>query len=117
MMTLLEMVGGLPDSDESTILPEAAVERLREFHERYRSRCPFRPGDLVRARPDAPMAMPGPALVLEVRECAGFHFSSGDSGSTSLGMRLDVRVAFVGRGDKVVMLWTQSVDLCPYDAE
>lgn len=77
-----------------SILPEAAIERLREAHAVYGVQR-FHPGDLVTPRADGPLRGAGdPHLVLETNygaEPTWMARSISDLGSNRYGNRLDLR--------------------------
>lgn len=101
---LLSQMGG--DDEWPKILPEAAIERLREYAQRYRTPCPFEPGDLVTPRKDAPIRGAGqPHIVLEVRRDADLCFA-GEPGTTGFGMRFEMRVAILC-GDHIAAHWVE----------
>lgn len=119
-MSLADMISrAMRDDDDAaeaatpTILPEAAIARLREFAAGYAVN-PFKPGDLVIERPDGPLKSSGlPSVVVEVRE-ADFDWT-GDPCTMEYGRRCNVRVAcFARRGSKLVTFWCEHTDLSPY---
>ena len=117
---LMDLAGGGPPQ-RTTILPEAAVERLWGVFANYTAPNPYKPGDLVTPLADAPCKGAGePHIVIEVLETplrwwCGMEPS--DTGSAFFGQNLDVRVANIrcGGGQEAAGLaWLEHGALEPY---
>lgn len=84
--------------DKSEGLPEAQIERLREVSARIAAGNPFKPGDLVTVRKDAPVKGAGkPHLVIEIDHEA--KLCQGEVGNWTGATRHDVIVLSVTGGD------------------
>lgn len=93
-------------------LPEAALETLKEFQERYDRPIPFVVGDLVHPRTDSNYRRTGlPELVLEVDGSRRVHWV-GEPGSAGFGGRFDMRIATLVDGT-IATFWVES---CHYEA-
>jgi hypothetical protein len=112
------IIGGGDDDDldgASSVarpLPEAQVATLKEVAARYAAGCPFKPGDLVTARPGHNVKGVGhPHVVLDTRSAEPSF--NGESGSCLNGRREDIRVATIMRGH-VAAFWDESWHYEPY---
>jgi hypothetical protein len=73
---MLRMMAQEEDRPQQTILPEAAIERMKEVAARIKVGNPFKEGDIVTARSDGGLKSPrAPMLVIET--CEG-TFPKGD---------------------------------------
>jgi hypothetical protein len=73
--------------------PAALVLQLRQSFERYQTRCPFEPGQLVTPRPNMYLGGPGEAcIVLEVLETPIRPNANTRTGHPDYMARLDMRV-------------------------
>jgi hypothetical protein len=74
---MLRMMAQEEDRPQQTILPEAAIERMKEVAARIKVGNPFKEGDIVTARSDGGLKSPrAPMLVIET--CEG-TFPKGDT--------------------------------------
>lgn len=105
-------------ADESETVPhDVMIKRMRDYRARHDAGCPFSPGDLVTPRKDSAVRDAGdPYLVLAVISDPRFHFESGELGSNTFGMRVDMRVASSTPDGCIAALWVESVDFEPYHA-
>jgi hypothetical protein len=72
LMELMQAAGEYAEEEE-TILPEAAIARLREAADRYNAINPFEVGDIITPRADAPVIGTGqPHLVVKVSKAGDF---------------------------------------------
>lgn len=100
---------------KSRPIDEAQVMELEALYARYIAPCPFKPGDLVTPRPNSNYTDNGiPHIVLEVAEqpIRLFHANDPhDISAHSFGPRLDVRVAIIADGERMVAFWQESWQL------
>lgn len=94
----LEMMAGGPLRQESPrILPEAAIERLKEAAVLYCAENPYKAGDIVTPRKGSPIKGRGiPHLVLEVSE--GFPIQSQTAGSWVTATAFTLKVVTIDEG-------------------
>lgn len=104
-----------------SILPEAAIERLKAYADRYQGENPFRVGDLVTVRSDAPLDGKGiPHIVVEVGELPDNPaiYSEKYLGTPFYGARYNIRTATVTEvHSNIVCYWMDWTDLVPYTGE
>jgi hypothetical protein len=102
------------DADDRPRLdPEVAVFRLREAAARFAAPVPFKVGDLVTVRRDAPLTGSGePQIVIEVRPDADLDWA-GEHGSWSFGSRNQVRALRFISGD-ICPCWVEAAHLEPW---
>lgn len=111
-----------PPELKLNILPEVAVERLREAMTRYGEGCAFIVGDMVTPRRDAPHTRVGePHIVLEVfRVPRQWEMTGGiNSGSNRYGEKLDIRIAHIVPTDDrefMAAYWVESWLFEPWPA-
>ena len=119
-MSIAALLAGMSamkdDDDKPTILPEAAIMRLREFAAIYAEFPSFKPGDIVTPRKDGTLRGAGePNIVLEVAMHATPLFDAGQDGSASQRRRPQVRVARIC-GDSIACFWVEAHEIEPYRA-
>ena len=109
-MSFTEMLSRSLKAKSPTILPEAAIARLRESAARYAEQmrgCRFAVGDIVTPVSDCELKGAGaPHLVIETRSGAAPEFGTGSNIHRD-GARLDMRVLVIHKGN-IVSLWTES---------
>ena len=101
-------------------LPEAQLMELRAFAERVSGPCPYRVGDVVTARSNAPYPYAGePHLVMDLRprEAAPAHvFVERHCGTVTVTFTPpDMRVAYVDEDGDVMNAWVESAHYEPWD--
>ncbi|WP_051949290.1 hypothetical protein [Methylosinus sp. PW1] len=105
----LRNLAGANKSTSPSILPEAAIARLREAGERYAVGNLFRIGDIVTPRKDSDVKGAGdPHVVIETKDSSKAEFAFvGAPGSNTFGQRLDLRVLHISN-DRIVPHWVES---------
>ena len=119
-MSLAEMLERIAkeqrESAAPEILPEAAIERLREHAARYAEMLTgprFKVGDLVKPIADTPIkGVDGPHLVVETRRVEAPQFV-GNAGMNTFGAYWDTRVLCMANGC-VSPFWIESYQLEPW---
>lgn len=114
------LLGGKDDDYETSIMPEAQVETLKEYNVKYQkamiSPPKFSPGDMI--TPVAGVGTKGvgqPHIVLEVRSFSKVEpFWSKDASSSGNGRRLDIRVACFVNNESISTFWVESIEYEPY---
>lgn len=102
-------------------LPEAIVARMREALPRHVStECPYKSGDLVKGRSDAPlppMFKDRPLMVVETLREPHYSWGVSEACLPDHGKRMTVRVLFyaaAGDVDTIAPVWLDHADLEPY---
>ena len=99
------------DDDETSILLEAAVMRLKEAYPRYTSKNPFEAGDLVTPVKGSNVKGAGnPHLVVEVFDPIVKMFEAGSNGNAPL----DMRVICITPNDNISAYYVEHADFEPY---
>lgn len=102
---LLADMDDKPRSSKPAILPEAAIERLKETALRIAAGNPFKVGDIVTIRADAPMQGAGkPRLVIGINP-EGFPCGEKESGQWGTAITYDVS-----------FIWTDGEHILPHVA-
>lgn len=100
MEMMAEAMAGHEDDDGPGILPEAAIERMKEAASRLHAPIPFNIGDIVTPRKDAPVRGAGqPYMVIAVDENAPIY--RGDPGTWEYATKWNVLILTITR-DHVV---------------
>ena len=98
----------------ATILPEAAVTRLREYARHYAQPCPFAVGDLVTPRADCDLKGHGdPHVVIEVDNCGARYFIK-DAADSEFGAVFDIRILRICGDDNIRAYWLESWKFEPW---
>lgn len=118
---LLNRRVGVEDRPRLTILPEAAVARLREAFVIFSEPCRFSPGDMVTPRPDSGAHGAGdPMIVLEIKSQPMVLWDQGDYGTSDFGAKIDMRVLSLtplnAGGEAMIPYWVESWRYRKYDA-
>lgn len=96
--------------DQAAILPEAAIETLKEVAARYVADCPFKVGDIVTPRRGFSVRGAGrPNVVLEVIGAPIRNFVTFEpdhTGLNSFGRKIDMRV--VEADGNIRAFWVES---------
>ena len=104
-MNFQEMIDQATKSKPRPIVGAQVLE-LRDLLRRYCRPCPHAVGDLVQGRSNAYFKLKGPEcpyIVLEVVDRPEANFAC-----DVIGMRFDVRVAWIDDEGDVVVMWTES---------
>ena len=115
LASLLEALGEQPDEPRSTILPEAAIMRLRDAFDAYHAPNPHKPGDIVTARADCNLKRAGlPHIVMEVDDNIPINYTA-EPGDFRFGEKLDTRIAVLAGSDQIVFFWVHHWQFVPYE--
>lgn len=119
MLSLSELLAYMEDDEpRQAILPEAAIARLREYETRIHAPCPFKVGDLVVPRSDAPVvhgAVESPYLVIEVL-AEPQRFADVDPGNWPFWSKIDVVLLYIYPTGKISVAGLPHWMLEPYTA-
>ena len=123
-LNLADLLGGSRferEAPKPRALPEAQIMELQAAFTTYSAPCPFKPGDIVVPRPNAPYTDKGvPHIVLEVADYPIRLFDVKDvtdCSSSAFGQRLDCRVAVISDDGCIHAFWQESWKLERYTGE
>lgn len=119
-MSLARMLAAMADDDNerpSLPSPEGQIARLVEYLDHRAQPLPFKVGDFVTVRSDAPIKGAGqPHVVVETNADAGLSWVGAESGDWQFGARYTMRVACLHPSGFLIEHWVWHGHFAPYEA-